>query len=345
MSGYVLLHEHLDGGLRPATVIELASAAGITLPASDEAPLREWFHQGDSGSLESYLAAFRYTLAVMQTEGALRRVAFEAIEDLWAQGVVYSEIRFAPLLNTAQGLAPEAVVESVLDGLTSAAAITGMRWGLILTAMRDEENSTRVAGLCDRYSTAGVVGFDLAGPEAGFPPSLHIDAIESARASRVGITLHAGEAAGVESIRIAVETCGTDRIGHGVELIEDCIVEDGEITGLGPVARAVLDAEIPLEVCPTSNVHTKGWHPAQHPVGALYRAGFAVTINTDNRLMSSTSLPEEFELLRRHHGFGASDVETVTRTALAAAFCPDEDKRKIWETLIAPRLEVADLSW
>lgn len=345
MPGFVLLHEHLDGGLRPATVLDLARASGIRLPASDEDALRDWFYQGDSGSLESYLESFRYTLAVMQSEAALSRVARESIEDLSVQGVRYAEIRFAPMLNTAGGLHAEAVVEAVLEGSRTAAGAAGVQWGLILTAMRNDTNSLLVAGLCERYAGSGVVGFDLAGPEAGYPPDLHMEAIERARAAGMGVTLHAGEAAGVESIRLAIEECGAERIGHGVELIQDCVVEGGEIVGVGPVAQRALESGIPLEVCPTSNLHTKGWSPADHPIGALYRAGFNVTVNTDNRLMSATSLPEEFDLLQSHHGFGAADVAKVTKSALAAAFCPEQSKREMWETSIAPRIEGADLSW
>ncbi len=334
----VLLHDHLDGGLRVDTVLDLADGAGIRLPRSDPGALGEWFDQGRSGSLESYLEAFRYTVAVMQTPEAIRLVARQSLEDLASDGVAYAELRFAPLLNVDEGLAPEAVVESALEGFAQASAHTGIHWGLILDAMRDRPGSDRVAGLCLRYADAGVVGFDLAGRERGYPPDEHLAAIRAVRSAGLGVTLHAGEDGGVDSIRRALHFCGADRIGHGVEIIDDCVVENGRLTSFGPLASELIERAIPMEVCVTSNLHTKGWSPSEHPVGLLYRGGFNVTVNTDNRLMSSTSMSKELSVLAEWHEFGINDVAKVTRAALEAAFCPDHVKTSIWNDIIAPRL-------
>ena len=332
----VVLHDHLDGGLRPATVVELAAAVGHVLPADDPDDLADWFDQGRSGSLERYLEAFVHTVSVMQTAEAITRVAREAVEDLAADGVVYAEIRFAPHLLTRRGLSPDAVVEAALSGMAAGAAKTGMDWGLILDAMRQDDDSLDVARLAVRHAGHGVVGFDLAGPEAGFPPDRHLAAIRHVQEAGLHLTLHAGEAGGLASLASAMHRCRTERIGHGVEVIDDCTVRDGEIVSLGPLAADIRDRRLPLEICVSSNLHTKGWLPGDHPVGMLHRAGFAVTLNTDNRLMSRTSMSAEFELVRRHQGFDVDDLLAVTRTALDAAFCPVDVKRRLWEDVILP---------
>lgn len=331
----LLLHEHLDGGLRPATVADLAVDAGHRLPVDDR-HLADWFDQGMSGSLERYLESFEQTVAVMQTRDALMRVAAESLEDLAGDGVVYVEVRFAPLLCTRGGLDGDDVLDAVITGFESVAGRLGIRWGIIVDAMRNDDGSVAVAELAVRHADRGVVGFDLAGPEAGFPPDLHLDAITVARRGGLGITIHAGEAAGVDSIARAVERCGAQRIGHGVEIIEDCRVQGGEIVDLGPIAAEVHSRRIPLEICPMSNLHTKRWTADQHPVGMLHRAGFAVTINTDNRLMSRTNMSTEFSLVAEHHGFGEGDVAAVTLTALRAAFCSDDVRQDIWDESLAP---------
>lgn len=297
--------------------------------------MADWFDQGRSGSLERYLAAFAHTVGVMQTRPALERVAEEAIADLAADGVVYAEIRFAPLLCTAGGLTGDEVLDAVLSGLRRAGTRHGVAWGVIVDAMRNEEGSLAVAHLALRWRDQGVVGFDLAGPELGFPPDRHLAAIEAARDGGLHITIHAGEAAGVDSIRLALDPCHAERIGHGIEIVDDCRIEAGEIVDLGPVAAEVHSRRIPLEICPMSNLHTKGWSPAEHPVGMLHRAGFAVTINTDNRLMSRTSLSQEFDLLAAHHGFTLDDVRAVTQTAVDAAFC-DAGQRERLAIRLAP---------
>ncbi len=340
----VVLHDHLDGGLRPETVLDLADAVGYELPADDPVELADWFDQGRSGSLERYLEAFAHTVAVMQTEEAIVRVAREAVEDLASDGVVYAEIRFAPHLLTRGGLSSDAVVEACLEGMRGDAATTGLEWGIILDAMRQDDDSLEVARLAVRHADDGVVGFDLAGPEAGFPPDRHLPAIRHVAAAGMRLTIHAGEAAGLPSIASAVNVCRTERIGHGIEVVADCDVRDGEIVATGRLATQIRDRRLPLEICPTSNLHTRGWAPSEHPVGMLYRAGFAVTLNTDNRLMSRTSMSQEFSLVSEHHGFGIDDLAIVTRTALEAAFCSLDLKRRLWERVIAPAYEAAGAS-
>ncbi len=331
----VILHEHLDGSLRPATVYQLAEQTGHRLPVSEAHLVGDWFHQSGASSLERYLQAFAHTVGVMQTKPALTRVAIEAVEDLSSHGVVYAEIRFAPHLHTRGGLGLVEVVEAVSDGLTIGAQRTGMEWSLILCSLRNTSTSLRTAHLAVETSGLGVVGFDLAGPERGYPAVEHLPAIEAALDAGVRVTLHAGESAGPDSISNAL-ICGAERIGHGVEVIEDCEVVSGKIRVTGTVAAEVLERRIPLEVCIKSNLDTKGWAAGSHPVGLLHRAGFAVTLNTDNRLMSRTDPTAEFSLAVEHHGFEIGDLAIITRTALEGAFCDERLKGQIWERDIAP---------
>jgi adenosine deaminase len=330
----VLLHDHLDGGVRPETVVELAVAAGYRgLPAPDAAGLRSWFHQAGADSLEDYLDAFAHTFGVMQTPEAMRRVAYEALEDLARDGVVYAEIRFAPSLHIAGGMTRADVIAAVLAGLAEAEAAFGTPGRVIVDALRQQDDSVEVAKAASEFVGLGVVGFDLAGPEAGFPPAMHRQAIDIARESGLHLTIHAGEGDGVASIAGAL-ACGTERIGHGVRIIEDTTVRDGRIVGLGPVAREVHERRIPLEICPTSNLDTRMYpSAADHPIGLLHRAGFAVTLNTDNRLMSATSMSQEFALVAEHCGVRIEDLQTMTRTAVQAAFC-DEDTRRALATRV-----------
>lgn len=324
----VVLHDHLDGGLRPATVVDLARDAGYRdLPTTDPDDLAAWFDQGESGSLERYLEAFRHTVAVMQTPEALERVAAEAVEDLAADGVVYAEVRFAPSLHMHRGLDRHRVIGAVLAGLRRAP--DGCDAGLIIDAMRQDDDSADVVAAALESHGDLLVGFDLAGPEAGFPASRHLRACRAAREGGLGLTIHAGEGAGPESIADALE-CGAERIGHGVRIVEDLTLADGAVVGIGALARRVLDESVPLEVCPTSNIHTRAFpSPAAHPLGLLHRTGFTVTLNTDNRLMSRTSMTAEWEVAVRHHGFGIDDLRAVTRNAVEAAFCGAEVRRRV----------------
>ncbi len=332
----VVLHDHLDGGLRPETVLELAEEVGYTgLPTSNPDSLRRWFHQGNGASLQAYLEAFRQTLAVMQTSTALDRVAHEAVVDLAADGGVYAEIRFAPMLHCEKGLTPDAVLDAVLCGLASGTDATGMPAFVIVVAMRQHTDSLDVARLAASFRHNGVVGFDLAGPEAGYPASMHAAACRAAIDAGLHLTLHAGEGAGVDSLADALG-CGPERLGHGVRVIEDALVAGGELTQLGPVAAALKAQGIVLEICPSSNVQTGAVASLEdHPVGLLYRAGFAVTLNTDNRLMSGTSMSREFDLVMRHHGFTVDDLHAVTRTAAASAFCEEHTRREVLERVEA----------
>lgn len=334
----VLLHDHLDGGLRPATILDIADTTGYRdLPADEPEALGAWFDQSESGSLERYLESFQHTIGVMQDAGSLERVAHEAAEDLAADGVVYAEIRFCPWLHTAEGLAPRTVVEAVASGLANSG--TGLEWALIIDALRHEDHSMEMAEIAVASRHLGVVAFDLAGPEAGNPPRRHLAACRHIRESGLRLTIHAGEAAGDNGpayIAEAMDVCGAERIGHGVELIRDCVVEEGEIVKVGPVAARIRDRQIALEMCPASNLATGAMQAHEHPIGALHRAGFNVTISTDNRLMSSTSMPDEFDFVTEHHGFGVDDLARVTRRSLAAAFCSHETKVRLWEERIAP---------
>lgn len=326
----VLLHDHLDGGLRPSTVIDLARAMGYdALPHTDLAALTEWFDQGGSTSLERYLEAFSHTFGVMQDPTALRRVVHEAGEDLASDGVVYAEIRFGPSLHLAGGMNRHDVIAAVLEGARAAEADFGVTVRIIIDALRHETDSVDVAGAAIDFAGEGVVAFDLAGPEAGFPPSMHAEAIDIARGGGLHLTIHAGEGDGVTSIAEALDH-GTERIGHGARIIEDVTVAGGEIVEMGPTATRIHETGVPLEICPTSNLHTGMYpDPASHPVGLLHRAGFAVTLNTDNRLMSGISLSDEFDLVAAAHGFEVGDFAAVTHRALDAAFCDDETRERV----------------
>jgi adenosine deaminase len=340
----VLLHDHLDGGLRPQTVIDLAEAAGYRdLPSHDADELARWFAEAAySGSLERYLETFRHTVGVTQTEDALRRVARECAADLAADGVVYAEVRFAPELHIEQGLNEEEVVEAVLAGFTegrreAAQAGHSIHIGVLLTAMRTATQSRKVAELAIAYRDQGVVGFDIAGAEAGFPPTRHLDAFEYLRRENAHFTIHAGEAFGLPSIWEAIQWCGADRLGHGVRIVDDIeIGPDGE-PHLGRLAAYVRDRRIPLELCPSSNVQT-GAAPsiAEHPIGLLRRLNFRVTVNTDNRLMSGTSMSREMELLSSAFNWGLNDMQWLTVNAMKSAFIPFDDRLAIINEQIKP---------
>ena len=336
----VLLHDHLDGGVRPATVIDLAAEIDYpALPTTDAVELAAWFHDAaDSGSLERYLETFTHTVAVMQTPGGLTRVAREAVEDLAADGVVYAEIRWAPELHVESGLSLEQVVDAVLAGFGEGsrnAAEKGqrIRVGAIVTAMRHAARSREIAELAVAYRDKGVVGFDIAGAEAGFPPSRHLDAFEYLRRENFHFTIHAGEGFGLPSIWEAIQWCGTDRLGHGVRIVDD-ITAGGE---LGRLAQYVRDKRIPLEMCPSSNVQT-GAAPsiAEHPIGLLRTLQFRVTVNTDNRLMSGTSMTRELSLLSDAFGYGWADLQWFTINAMKSAFIGFDDRLQIINNQIKP---------
>src|SRR5271154_1718168 len=321
----VLLHEHLDGVLRPQTVIELANGAKYSeLPTNDPQALANWFHQGaNKGSLAKYLEGFAHTIAVMQTEEALERVAYEQVEDLSRDGVVYFETRFAPVFHTKKGMTHQQVVSAVLRGLDRGRQASGVPSGLIICAMRNMDVSLEMAELAVDFRDRGVVGFDLAGEEGGYPPKKHVEAFHYIQRMNFNITVHAGEGYGKESIWQAIQYCGAHRIGHGTRLIDDIAVIDGKAVNLGDLAQYVLDKRIPLEICLLSNVHT-GATPslAEHPFKILYQEKFRVTLNTDNRLMSRTSMTQEFEAAERRSGLSLDDFEKLTINAMKSAFLP-----------------------
>ena len=335
----VLLHDHLDGGLRPETVIELAGDIGYpALPTKDPGELALWFTRAEArSSLDLYLGAFEHTVGVMQTRDALQRVAAECAEDLAADGVVYAEVRFAPELHLEQGLSLDEVVGAVLDGFAIGAAGRNIRIGVLVTAMRHAARSVEIADLALRFRDAGVVGFDIAGSEAGYPPTRHLDAFRRIAQDNFHITIHAGEAFGLPSIWEAVQICGAERLGHGVRIVDDITVgPDGEIV-LGPLAAFVRDRRVALELCPTSNVHTGAASSiASHPIGLLKRLRFRVTVNTDNRLMSDISMSREMFGLAETFGYGWDDLEWMTINAMKSAFWPFDRRLRIINEIIKP---------
>lgn len=343
-----LLHDHLDGGLRPSTVLEIAGQIGYDgLPAADVDELATWFRtRSHSGSLERYLEPFSHTVAVMQTPEALHRVAYECVQDLAEDSVVYAEIRFAPELHIDRGLSFDAIVDAVLAGFADgekacAAAGRPIVVRLLVTAMRHAAVSREIAELAIRFRDKGVVGFDIAGAEAGNPPTRHLDAFEYMRDHNARFTIHAGEAFGLPSIHEAIAFCGADRLGHGVRIVDDIeVLGDGKVR-LGQQASILRDKRIPLELCPSSNVQTGAVNSiAEHPFDLLARTRFRVTVNTDNRLMSDTFMSREMHRLVEAFGYGWSDLERFTINAMKSAFIPFDERLAIIDEVIKPRYAV-----
>jgi adenosine deaminase len=335
----VLLHEHLDGVLRPKTVIELANSAKYDqLPTEDPQELARWFHQGaNQGSLPKYLEGFAHTIAVMQTEEALERVAYEQAEDLSGDAVVYFETRFAPIFHTRKGLSHQQVVSAVLRGLERGRKDFGVSSGLIICAMRNMDVSLEMAELAVDFRERGVVGFDLAGEEGGYPPKKHVEAFHYIQRQNFNITIHAGEGFGKESIWQAIQYCGAHRIGHGTRLIDDIAVADGKAVKLGDLAQYVLDKRIPLEICLLSNVHTGAARSlSEHPFKIFYQEKFRVTLNTDNRSMSDTTMTKEFEAARDTFGLSLEDFEKITINAMKSAFLSYDQRCDFIYSVIKP---------
>ncbi|MFL6115291.1 MAG: adenosine deaminase [Catenulispora sp.] len=344
-----LLHDHLDGGLRPQTIIELADRFGYTgLPdhGGTAEGLGRWFAEAaDSGSLPRYLETFEHTVGVMQHAEALFRVAAECAEDLAADGVVYAESRYAPEQHLEAGLSLDEVVEAVDAGFRegerrAAAAGRPIKVTTILTAMRHAARSSEIAELAVRHRDRGVSGFDIAGAEAGHPPTRHLDAFEYLRRENFHFTIHAGEAFGLPSIWEALQWCGADRLGHGVTITDDILVDaDGKVT-LGRLAAYVRDKRIPLEMCPTSNLQTGAADSYEtHPIGLLRELRFRVTVNTDNRLMSSTSMTREFAELHKALGYTLDDIQWFTINALKSAFLPFDQRLELINDVVKPAYE------
>jgi adenosine deaminase len=340
----VLLHDHLDGGVRPQTVIELAAETGYgDLPSTEEHALSAWFiDAANSGSLERYLETFAHTVGVMQTRDALVRVAAECAEDLALDGVIYAEVRYAPELHVGGDLALPEVVEAVNEGFRegerrAAAAGKPIRVGALLTAMRHAARSREIAELAVSYRDDGVVGFDIAGAEAGHPPTRHLDAFEYLQRENAHFTIHAGEGFGLPSIWQAIQWCGADRLGHGVRIIDDVTVDSTGTATLGRLAAYVRDKRIPLEMCPTSNVMTGAAKSIEdHPIGLLRALSFRVTINTDNRLMSGTSMTREFVQLADAFDYDLRDFQWFTLNAMKSAFIPFDERLALINDVIKP---------
>ena len=339
-----LLHDHLDGGLRTATVIDLASEYGYDdLPTTDVDELSTWFRRGaDRKSLELYLETFVHTFGVMQERDAIVRVASECAQDLAADGVVYAEVRMAPELCTARGLTLDEAVEAMLDGFRAGSVLAAadghpIAMKLLVTAMRQAARSVEVAECAVRWRDAGVVGFDIAGPEAGYRPTRHLDAFDLVRRENFHITIHAGESFGLPSIWEALQFCGAERLGHGVRIVDDITVRDDGTVELGRLAAFVRDRRVPLEMCPSSNVHS-GAAPSieAHPIDLLRRLRFRVTLNTDNRLMSGVSLSSEFAVLDEAFSIGLGEMEWLTINAMKSAFAPFDERIRIINEVVKP---------
>ncbi len=320
----VLLHDHLDGGLRPQTIIDISKQIGYKkLPTSDPGELGKWFHRGaNKGNLIEYLQGFEHTIAVMQTKESLERVAYEMMEDMKNDGVCYVETRFAPVFHTGKGFYQEDVVNAVLEGLEKGKRDFGVGYGLILCGMRNMKNNLEVAELAINFRNQGVVGFDLAGEEGGYPPKKHIEAFQFIQRANFNITIHAGEAFGKESIWQAIQWCGAHRIGHATRLKEDITFDkEGNVVAFGELAQYVLDKRIPLEICLLSNVHTGAIDKIEnHPFGILFKEKFRVSINTDDRLMSDTTMTKEFLTAINVFNITLDDIEKITINSMKSAF-------------------------
>lgn len=348
----VALHEHLDGGVRPGTVAEIAAQVGHELPAGPDR-LAEWFAMAsNSGSLERYLETFEHTVAVMQRPEDLRRVAREAVEDLAADGVVYAELRWAPEQHQRAGLTLTEAVDAVQEGIDEGVAAVRaagrtMVVGQLLTAMRHASRGLDIAKIVVDYRDRGVFGFDIAGAEDGFPPILHLEAFEYLRRENAHFTIHAGEAFGLPSIWQAVQRCGADRLGHGVRIVDDIEADAAAPRGarLGRLAAYIRDRRIPLEMCPSSNVQTGAAASiATHPIARLAELGFRVTVNSDNRLMSQTSIGHEMGLLAEAFGYSVGDLRWFSVNAMKSAFLPFDERLALINDVIKPayaRVEAA----
>lgn len=334
----VVLHDHLDGGLRPATVVELAAEVGHALPTTDPGELRAWFSEGaNRRDLDLYLQTFEHTVACMQTTESIERVAAECVEDLADDGVVYAEVRMAPELCIERGLSPDQAVEAMLAGFERGRAGRAIEVGLIVTAMRHAARSQEIAEVALRHLDEGVVGFDIAGSESGNPPSRHLDAFRTVAQANSHITIHAGEAFGLPSIWEALQICGAERLGHGVRIVDDITIDDDGVAHLGRLASFVRDRRVPLEMCPTSNVNTGVCDTvADHPIGLLTQLRFRVTVNTDNRLMSDISMSGEFTNLHEAFGWSWTDFEWLTINAMKSSFWPFDKRLRIINEQIKP---------
>ena len=336
----ILLHDHLDGGLRPQTIIDLADDLNYKkLPTRDKDELAEWFHVGaNKGNLVEFLKGFEHTTAVLQTKEGLERAAYEMLEDMKNDGVVYVETRFAPVYHVNKNMYLDDTVTSVLKGLERGKNDFGVGYGLILCGMRNMKNTLEIAELAVNFRKDGVVGFDLAGEEGGYPPKKHLDAFQFIQRSNFNITIHAGEAFGKESIWQAIQWCGAHRIGHATRLVEDIVFDDnGEVVSFGELAQYILDKRIPLEICLLSNLHTGAVDKLEnHPFGILFKEKFRVTINTDDRLMSANSLTKEFLTAVNYFNLSFDEMEKITINSMKSAFIPYKERLRYIYEIIKP---------
>ncbi len=336
----VLLHDHLDGGLRTQTIIDLAKELKYTkLPTTDAGELAVWFFRGaNKGNLVEYLQGFEHTCAVMQTKEGLTRIAYEMMEDMHKDGVCYVETRFAPVFHTEKGLWYEDIITAVLEGLERGKKDFGVGYGLILCGMRNMKNTLEMAELAVNFRRNGVVGFDLAGEEGGYPPKKHLDAFQFIKRENFNITIHAGEAFGKESIWQAIQICGAHRIGHATRLIEDMVFDaQGNIVALGQLAQYILDTRLPLEINLLSNVHTGAIDKLEnHPFIKLYNEKFRVFLNTDDRLMSDTTLTKEYSIASEMFGLTLDDVEKLNINAMKSSFIPYKERLPYIYNVIKP---------
>jgi len=336
----VLLHDHLDGGLRTQTIIDLAKELKYTkLPTTDAGELAAWFFRGaNKGNLVEYLQGFEHTCAVMQTKEGLTRIAYEMMEDMHKDGVCYVETRFAPVFHTERGLWYEDIITAVLEGLEKGKNDFGVGYGLILCGMRNMKNTLEMAELAVNFRRNGVVGFDLAGEEGGYPPKKHLDAFQFIKRENFNITIHAGEAFGKESIWQAIQICGAHRIGHATRLVEDIVFDaQGNIVALGQLAQYILDTRLPLEINLLSNVHTGAIDKLEnHPFIKLYNEKFRVFLNTDDRLMSDTTLTKEYSIASEMFGLTLDDVEKLNINAMKSSFIPYKERLPYIYNVIKP---------
>ena len=336
----VLLHDHLDGGVRAQTIIDLAEELKYDkLPTKNPTELADWFHRGaNKGNLVEYLQGFEHTTAVMQTKEGLERIAYEMMQDMYNDGVVYVETRFAPVYHRMKGLYYEDSVNAVLAGLERGKKDFGVGYGLILCGMRNMKDTVDIAELAVNFRNDGVVGFDLAGEEGGYPPKKHMEAFQYIQRANFNITIHAGEAFGKESIWQAIQWCGAHRIGHATRLLEDIVLDDdGEVVSFGELAQYVLDKRIPLEICLLSNLHTGAVDKLEnHPFGILYKEKFRVTINTDDRLMSDTTMTKEFLTAIQYFNLNFEDFEKITINSMKSAFIPYKERLHYIYNVIKP---------
>lgn len=340
------LHEHLDGGVRPATIVDIAREIGHDLPAADAESLHAWFvDSSSSGSLPRYLETFVHTVAVMQRPQDLARVARESVIDLANDKVVYAELRWAPEQHLSAGLTLQETVEAVQAGIEEGRAEAAAQGnpivvGQLLTAMRHAKRGLEIAEIAVEYRDRGVAGFDIAGAEDGYPPILHLEAFEFLHRENAHFTIHAGEAFGLPSIWQAIQRCGAERLGHGVRIVDDIDFDAPGGPKLGRLAAYIRDRRIPLEMCPSSNMQTKAVPNmksiADHPIGKLKELGFRVTINCDNRLMSNTSMSKEMQLLVDAFGYSTDDLRWFTINAMKSAFLPFDERLAIINDIIKP---------